>query len=117
MKPLQGIVVVDFSRVLAAPLATMILAELGATVIKIERPGSGDETRTWEPIFGKPGGGKESGYFFAFNRAKQSLTLNLKSAKAQAIARKLAAKADLLGENFPPWTLSDSTLASDALNS
>src|SRR5258707_429558 len=102
MKPLQGIVVVDFSRVLAAPLATMILAELGATVIKIERPGSGDETRTWEPIFGKPGGGKESGYFFAFNRAKQSLTLNLKSAKAQAIARKLAAKADLLVENFPP---------------
>ncbi len=117
MKPLQGIVVVDFSRVLAAPLATMILAELGATVIKIERPGSGDETRTWEPIFGKPGGGKESGYFFAFNRAKQSLTLNLKSAKAQAIARKLAAKADLLVENFPPGTLAESGLGYEDLKS
>jgi crotonobetainyl-CoA:carnitine CoA-transferase CaiB-like acyl-CoA transferase len=104
-KPLDGIFVLDFSRVLAAPMATMILAELGATVIKIERPGSGDETRTWEPTIGK-----ESGYFFAFNRAKRSLTLNLKQPKAQDIARRLAAKADILVENFPTGTLAESHL-------
>jgi crotonobetainyl-CoA:carnitine CoA-transferase CaiB-like acyl-CoA transferase len=109
-KPLDGIFVLDFSRVLAAPLATMILAELGATVIKIERPGSGDETRTWEPTIGK-----ESGYFFAFNRAKRSLTLNLKSPKAQDIARRLAAKADILVENFPPGTLAESRLGYEDL--
>lgn len=110
MKPLAGLFVLDFSRVLAAPLATMILAELGAAVIKIERPGTGDETRTWEPTIGK-----ESGYFFAFNRAKRSLTLNLKSPKAQDIARRLAAKADLLVENFPPGTLAASGLGYEDL--
>jgi crotonobetainyl-CoA:carnitine CoA-transferase CaiB-like acyl-CoA transferase len=105
MKPLDGLVVLDFSRVLAAPLATMILAELGATVIKIERPGSGDETRQWEPTIGK-----ESGYFFAFNRAKHSVTLNLKSKAAQSIARRLAAKADIVVENFPPGTMAEMSL-------
>jgi crotonobetainyl-CoA:carnitine CoA-transferase CaiB-like acyl-CoA transferase len=109
-KPLDGIFVLDFSRVLAAPMATMILAELGATVIKIERPGSGDETRTWEPTIGK-----ESGYFFALNRAKRSLTLNLKQPKAQDIARRLAAKADILVENFPTGTLAESHLGYDDL--
>ncbi len=108
MKPLDGLIVLDFSRVLAAPLATMILAELGATVIKIERPGSGDETRQWEPTIGN-----ESGYFFAFNRAKRSLTLNLKSKKAQAIARQLAAKADIVVENFPPGTMATMGLGYD----
>lgn len=102
MKPLQGLVVLDFSRVLAAPLATMILAELGATVIKIERPGSGDETRQWEPTIGR-----ESAYFFAFNRAKHSVTLNLKSKKAQDIAKRLAEKADIVVENFPPGTMAE----------
>ena len=115
MKPLDGIFVLDFSRVLAAPLATMILAELGATVVKIERPGSGDETRTWEPMFGKDKTAQESGYFFAFNRAKRSLTLNLKSPKAQDIARRLAAKADVLVENFPPGTLAESRLGYEDL--
>ena len=115
MKPLEGVFVLDFSRVLAAPLATMILAELGATVVKIERPGSGDETRTWEPLFGQDKAAQESGYFFAFNRAKRSLTLNLKSPKAQDIARRLAAKADVLVENFPPGTLAESRLGYDDL--
>ncbi len=114
MKPLDGVFVLDFSRVLAAPLATMILAELGATVVKIERPGSGDETRIWEPVIDK-GHGKESGYFFAFNRAKRSLTLNLKSPKAQDIARRLAARADILVENFPPGTLAESRLGYEDL--
>lgn len=109
-KPLDGIVVLDFSRVLAAPLATMILAEQGATVIKIERPGGGDETRQWEPTLGK-----ESGYFFAFNRAKRSVTLNLKSKKAQDAARRLAAKADILVENFPPGTMAEMGLGYDDL--
>lgn len=110
MKPLDGLVVLDFSRVLAAPLATMILAELGATVIKIERPGSGDETRQWEPTIGK-----ESGYFFAFNRAKRSLTLNLKQKKAQSIALKLAAKADIVVENFPRGTMDGMGLGYEAI--
>jgi crotonobetainyl-CoA:carnitine CoA-transferase CaiB-like acyl-CoA transferase len=117
MKPLDGIFVLDFSRVLAAPLATMILAELGATVIKIERPGSGDETRTWEPKINEESGGKESGYFFALNRAKRSLTLNLKQPKARDIARRLAAKADILVENFPTGTLAESQLGYDDLKS
>ena len=67
MTPLAGLVVLDFSRVLAGPMATQILAELGAEVIKVERPRSGDESRQWEPML--PEG--ESAYFFAFNRGKR----------------------------------------------
>lgn len=98
MKPLEGIRILDFSRVLAGPMATQILAELGATVTKVERPGSGDESRTFEPRL--PGG--ESAYFFAFNRAKRSMTLNLKSPTAQKIAATLAAQHDVVLENFLP---------------
>lgn len=98
MKPLEGIRILDFSRVLAGPMATQILAELGATVTKVERPGGGDESRIFEPRL--PGG--ESAYFFAFNRAKRSMTLNLKSPKAQEIAAKLAAQHDVVLENFLP---------------
>ncbi|QFU92130.1 CaiB/BaiF CoA-transferase family protein [Amycolatopsis sp. YIM 10] len=99
--PLDGITVLDFSRVLAAPLATQILAELGATVVKVERPGTGDETRGFEPRL--PHG--ESGYFFAFNRGKRSVTLDLKDPRGQAVARRLAARADVVVENFLPGTL------------
>lgn len=98
MKPLEGIRILDFSRVLAGPMATQILAELGATVTKVERPGGGDESRVFEPRL--PGG--ESAYFFAFNRGKRSLTLNLKSPKAQQIAARLAAQHDVVLENFLP---------------
>lgn len=98
MKPLDGIRILDFSRVLAGPMATQILAELGATVIKVERPKGGDESRLFEPRL--PGG--ESAYFFAFNRGKRSLTLNLKSPKAQDIAARLAARHDVVLENFLP---------------
>ncbi|GAA1957103.1 CoA transferase [Amycolatopsis minnesotensis] len=101
MKPLSGITVLDFSRVLAAPLATQCLAELGATVLKVERPGRGDESRGWEPRL--PEG--ESAYFFAFNRGKRSITLDLKSGRGRGIARDLAAKADVVVENFLPGTL------------
>ncbi|WP_448955342.1 CaiB/BaiF CoA transferase family protein [Labrys neptuniae] len=98
MKPLAGIRIADFSRVLAGPLATQILAELGAEVIKIERPRTGDESRSFEPIL--PQG--ESAYFFAVNRAKRSLTLNLKSPEGQDIAGRLAAEVDVVVENFLP---------------
>lgn len=98
MKPLDGIRILDFSRVLAGPMATQILAELGAEVVKIERPGAGDETRAFEPRV-KSG---DSGYFFAFNRGKKSVTLNLKSPRGQEIARALAREADVVVENFLP---------------
>jgi len=98
MTPLKGTVVLDFTRVLAGPMATQILAELGAEVIKVERPRAGDESRHWEPAL--PGG--DSAYFFAFNRGKRSITLNLKSPSGQQIARDLARGADVLVENFLP---------------
>ncbi len=104
MKPLDGLLVLDFSRVLAGPMATMILAELGARVVKIEQPGAGDESRTWEPRIGQ-GQGAESAYFFAVNRSKESITLNLRRPSARAIARRLALKADILIENFPTGTM------------
>lgn len=97
MKPLEGIRILDFSRVLAGPMATQILAELGAEVTKVERPGSGDESRSFEPRVAD-----ESAYFFAFNRKKRSLTLNLKSPRGQEIASKLAARSDVVLENFLP---------------
>ena len=101
MKPLERLVVLDFSRVLAVPFATMILAELGATIIKIEQRGAGDETRSWEPRLSQ----EESAYFFAVNRSKKSVTLNLRNAAARDVARRLAGKADILVENFPVGTM------------
>lgn len=112
MKPLDGIRILDFSRVLAGPMATQILAELGATVTKVERPGGGDESRAFEPRL--PGG--ESAYFFAFNRAKRSMTLNLKSPKAQDIAAKLSAQHDVVLENFLPGDMDRFNLGYEALS-
>ncbi|GAA1278725.1 CaiB/BaiF CoA-transferase family protein [Pseudonocardia aurantiaca] len=99
--PLAGITVLDFSRVLAAPMATQILGELGATVVKVERPGTGDETRGFEPRL--PQG--ESAYFFAFNRGKRSVTLDLKDERGRDVARRLAARADVVVENFLPGAM------------
>jgi crotonobetainyl-CoA:carnitine CoA-transferase CaiB-like acyl-CoA transferase len=104
MKPLQHVTVLDLSRVLAGPFASMILAELGATVIKIEEPGRGDETRGLEP-FVERNGAAESAYYFAMNRGKQSVTVNLRAKEGQQIVRALAHKADVLLENFPTGTL------------
>lgn len=103
MKPLAGITILDLSRVLACPFASMILAELGAEVIKVEQPGEGDETRSFEP-FVERAGGSESAYYMAFNRSKRSITVNLRAPEGQAIVRELAAKADVLVENFPVGT-------------
>ena len=85
---LAGIRVLDLSRVLAGPYCTMVLGDLGAEVIKIERPGSGDDTRAWGP----PWAGTESAYYLSTNRNKKSVTLNLKEPGAQKIIRELAAK-------------------------
>jgi len=100
MKPLQHLTILDLSRVLACPFASMILAELGATVIKVEQPGAGDETRGFEPQLAR-----DSAYYFACNRSKASITVNLRSPGGQDIVRGLAQKADVVVENFPPGTL------------
>ncbi|WP_028460096.1 CaiB/BaiF CoA-transferase family protein [Chloroflexus sp. Y-396-1] len=99
---LADLLILDFSRVLAGPYATMVLADLGARVIKIEQPGLGDETRRWGPPFTEDG---LSAYFIAVNRNKQSVTINLKHPDGQAIARTLARRADVLIENFLPGTM------------
>jgi crotonobetainyl-CoA:carnitine CoA-transferase CaiB-like acyl-CoA transferase len=104
MKPLQHVTILDLSRVLACPFASMILAELGATVIKIEEPERGDETRSFEPFVAR-NGATESAYYFACNRGKQSVTVNLRSAEGQSIILDLARQADVLVENFPVGTL------------
>ncbi|HEX5476615.1 MAG TPA: CoA transferase, partial [Burkholderiales bacterium] len=100
MKPLEQITILDLSRVLACPFASMILAELGARVIKVEQPGAGDETRSFEPLLAK-----DSAYYFACNRSKESITVNLRSEEGRKIIRGLAARADVLVENFPVGTM------------
>jgi crotonobetainyl-CoA:carnitine CoA-transferase CaiB-like acyl-CoA transferase len=99
---LDGIVVADFSRVLAGPYATMLLADLGATVVKVERPGSGDDTRAWGPPFAADG---QSTYFQSVNRNKASIALDLGAPDDRRIAHALAARADVLVENHKPGAL------------
>ena len=100
MKPLDQLTILDLSRVLACPFASMILAELGARVIKVEQPGSGDETRGFEPQLAQ-----DSAYYFACNRSKESIAVNLRSDEGKQTIRALAQKADVLVENFPVGTL------------
>jgi crotonobetainyl-CoA:carnitine CoA-transferase CaiB-like acyl-CoA transferase len=100
VKPLEHLTILDLSRVLACPFASMILAELGARVIKVEQPGAGDETRGFEPQLER-----DSAYYFACNRSKESITVDLRSDEGRATIRKLAQKADVLVENFPVGTL------------
>jgi crotonobetainyl-CoA:carnitine CoA-transferase CaiB-like acyl-CoA transferase len=96
--PLAGVRVVDLSRVLAGPYATMTLADLGADVVKIEHPAGGDETRTWGPPFA----GGESAYFLSVNRGKRSVALDLKDPDGRELALELCARADVVIENFRP---------------
>ena len=98
--PLSGLLVADFSRVLAGPYATMLLADLGAEVIKVEAP-AGDETRSWMP----PTRGTTSTYYLGINRGKRSLALDLRTDQDAEAARELARRADVLIENFKPGTL------------
>ncbi|RSN45584.1 CaiB/BaiF CoA transferase family protein, partial [Actinomadura sp. WAC 06369] len=99
---LDGVRIVDFSRVLAGPLATMVLADLGAHVTKIERPDGGDDTRAWGPPYDD--GGRAT-YFQAANRNKDSVVLDLRTADGAARARDLAASADVVVENFRPGVM------------
>jgi crotonobetainyl-CoA:carnitine CoA-transferase CaiB-like acyl-CoA transferase len=105
---LSGLRVLDLSRILAGPTATQLLADLGAEVIKIERPGYGDDTRGWGPPFLTDAQGqetRESAYFLSANRGKDSLALNIADPRGQAILRKIAAQSDILVENFKPGDL------------
>jgi crotonobetainyl-CoA:carnitine CoA-transferase CaiB-like acyl-CoA transferase len=106
--PLSHIRVLDLSRVLAGPWASQNLADLGAEVIKVERPGAGDDTRGWGPPWLKDGAGKdtkESAYFLSVNRNKKSVTLDLSKPEGQAMARELAARSQVLIENYKVGTL------------
>jgi crotonobetainyl-CoA:carnitine CoA-transferase CaiB-like acyl-CoA transferase len=106
--PLSHIRVLDLSRIMAGPWAGQILADLGADVIKVERPGAGDDTRSWGPPFLKDDEGndtKEAGYYLAVNRGKRSITLELDKPEGQEIVRQLAARSDIVLENFKAGTL------------
>ena len=101
--PLKGIRVLDLTRVLAGPFATQILADLGAEVIKVERPGTGDDTRSWGPPYIKDAKGNdttETTYFASCNRGKKSVTLDLTDAQAQKRIRELAGQCDVMVENY-----------------
>jgi len=99
--PLTGTVVVDLTRALAGPHATMMLGDLGARVIKVESPGGGDDTRGWGPPFVQPdGAARESTYFLSANRNKESIALDLKSTEGAETLRELVRHADVLVENF-----------------
>lgn len=110
--PLEGILVADFSRVLAGPLATMTLADLGARVIKVERPGTGDDTRAWGPPYSE----HAATYFEGVNRNKESVALDLKDEGDLERARRLAARADVVIENFLPGTMDRMGLGYDEVS-
>jgi len=101
MPPLDGITVLDLTRVLSGPYCTMLLADMGARVIKLEQPGKGDDTRAWGPPFLEG----ESAYFLSINRNKESVTLDFKQPEGRAVLDRLIAKSDVLVENFRPGTL------------
>jgi crotonobetainyl-CoA:carnitine CoA-transferase CaiB-like acyl-CoA transferase len=111
MLPLQGIRILDLSRMVAGAYCSMILADLGAEVIKIEQPGIGDDTRQWGPPYVHG----ESAYFLCVNRNKQSLTLDLRKEKAQGIFRELVKRADVVLENFRAGTMEKFQLGYQAL--
>ncbi len=111
-KPLEGVVILDLTRVLAGPYATMLLYDLGATVIKVENPKGGDDARAFPPVHGG-----ESLYFASFNRGKKSISLNLKTDEGKQIVKNLVAKGkvDVITENFRPGTMERLGLGYDEL--
>jgi formyl-CoA transferase len=120
MQSLTGIRILDLTRAMAGPFCTMMLGDLGADVIKVERPGRGDESRGWGPPFvGEPYGPYpgESAYYLSTNRNKRSITVNLKEQKGVEIVRQLAAKADALVENFRTGVLDGLGLGYEQLSS
>lgn len=109
--PLDGTTVLDFTRVMSGPYCTMLLADMGARVIKIEQPGRGDDTRAWGPPFVEG----ESAYFLSINRNKESLALDLKAPEAASILERLLARADVLVENFRPGAMARLGLGYEAV--
>jgi crotonobetainyl-CoA:carnitine CoA-transferase CaiB-like acyl-CoA transferase len=117
--PLSGTLVVDLSRALAGPHATMMLGDLGARVIKVETPGTGDDTRGWGPPFVRPHGAadaRESTYFLSANRNKESITLDLKADDDREVLHDLVRRADVLVENFRTGVLDRLRLGFDTLH-
>jgi crotonobetainyl-CoA:carnitine CoA-transferase CaiB-like acyl-CoA transferase len=116
--PLDGIRVFDLSRILAGPTCTQLLGDLGADVIKIERPGAGDDTRKWGPPYVRAKDGKatkESAYYLSSNRNKRSLAIDISQAEGQALARRLIAKCDIMVENFKVGDMAKYGLSHDDL--
>ena len=103
-RPLDGVRIVDLSRIVAGPLATQIFGDYGAEVIKIEQPGLGDDSRAWVPPKAPDG---SAAYFFSINRNKKSVTLNLKHPRGKTLLKALVARADVVIENFKPGTMED----------
>ncbi len=99
-KPLQGIIMLDLTRVLAGPYCSMILSDLGVDTVKIEKPGQGDDARSFPPFIGK-----ESAYFANINRNKRSLTLDLKTEKGKEIFKLMDEKSDIVLENYRPGVM------------
>src|SRR3954451_13907341 len=112
--PLAGVRVLDLSRILAGPFATQILADLGADVIKVERTGSGDETRRWGPPYAPSG---DAAYFYACNRRRRSIELDLRDGDDRELLLDLVEDADVLMENFLPGALERMGLGDDVLHS
>ncbi len=110
--PLTGVTILDLTRVLSGPYCTMVLADMGARVIKIEQPGKGDDTRAWGPPFVAG----ESAYFLSINRNKESVTLDFKQPAGRAILERLIARADVLVENFRPGAMRRLGLDYDTLS-
>ncbi len=108
--PLQGVRILDFSRIIAGPLCTQQLADLGADVIKVEHPATGDETRSRDPK-----GDRRGAMFLAFNRSKRSIAIDLSTADGQDLARRLALTADVVIENFRPGVMARMSLGPDVL--
>ena len=110
--PLAGLTVLDLTRVLSGPYCTMVLADLGARVIKVEQPGTGDDTRHWGPPFV----GEESAYFLSINRNKESVCLDFKHPGGRGVLERLLDHADVLVENFKPGTLDRAGFGWDAVH-
>jgi crotonobetainyl-CoA:carnitine CoA-transferase CaiB-like acyl-CoA transferase len=110
--PLDGFTIVDLTRVLSGPYCTMVLADLGARVIKVEQPGKGDDTRHWGPPFL----GQESAYFLSINRNKESVTVDFKPKEGREVLERLIARADVFIENFRPGTIERAGFGWDAVH-
>jgi crotonobetainyl-CoA:carnitine CoA-transferase CaiB-like acyl-CoA transferase len=115
VKPLAGVRVLDLSRVLAGPWATQLLADLGADVIKVEKPGAGDDTRHWGPPWHEHGDQKVAAYFLAANRGKKSVAIDFATEEGAALVRRMAADADVLVENFKVGGLTKFGLDAESL--